>query len=92
MNIDSKTYHQDIEHRSENLKLKVKKYSMDKIRSNTQLACDPVSKGYNYNWDRIEYKLPRLCIIHAYPVVLPLSVIDDRWRFKHDEGKHITAI
>lgn len=56
-----------------------------------QLACDPdfESKGENCNcWDRVEYKLPCACIIQANPGVLPLDIIDNRWRFERDESMY----
>ena len=94
ISIDSQTYHEDIEYRFENLKFKVVKFAMDKIRTNMQSACSPdfQSRGDDCDcWDRIEYKLPCACVIHANPGVLPLGIIDGRWMFERDESMYKNA-
>ncbi|KAI9270145.1 hypothetical protein EDC94DRAFT_656322 [Helicostylum pulchrum] len=46
-----------------------------------------ISKCDNCNcWDRIRFKLPCPCIISISPLILPLSIVDGRWRFERDEN------
>jgi hypothetical protein len=80
------------EFRFKNLAFKVVRFAMDKIRTNTIATLQPdfVSKGANCKcWDRIRYKLPCSCVITANPEVLPLDIVDMRWRFGHDENLYL---
>lgn len=81
------------------LQFKVTRFAMDKVRLNTLKSLDEnfISKGTNCDcWDRIVYKLPCPCMIAEHQDVLPLGLIDRRWRIEvgeiegdNEEGKSI---
>ncbi|KAI7868052.1 uncharacterized protein EV154DRAFT_582268 [Mucor mucedo] len=88
ISIDANVFDKDMEYRYENLKFKVVRFAMDKIRENTiySLRTGFVTRGENCNCaDRINYKLPCPCVIAANSNVLPLEVVDKRWRLEFDE-------
>ena len=90
LSIDSISFSLEREYHFKELKFKVVLFAMNKIRANTVASLQEgfVSKGENCNcWDRIRYKLPCECIIAANPGVLPLAIVDPRWRSKCDESK-----
>ncbi|KAI8986022.1 hypothetical protein BDB01DRAFT_75368 [Pilobolus umbonatus] len=84
ISIDSLLFDKKQEYRFDEMKFKVVKYAMDRIRFNTikTLQEDFVYHGSNcYCYDRVNYKLPCPCIIAMNPGVLPLEIVDKRWRF-----------
>lgn len=90
ISIDANVFDKDMEYRYEKLKFKVVRFAMDKIRENTiySLRTGFVTRGENCNCaDRINYKLPCPCVIAANSDVLPLEVVDKRWRLEFDESK-----
>ena len=90
LHIDSISFNLSRKYRFKKLKFKVVKFAMDKIRSNTLDTLHPgfVSSGADCRcWDRIHYKLPCSCNIAASPAVLPLCIVDKRWRlYPNEEG------
>ncbi|KAG2192493.1 hypothetical protein INT47_009692 [Mucor saturninus] len=89
ISIDANVFEKDMEYRYEKLKFKVVRFAMDKIRKNTNysLRTGFVTRGENCNCaDRINYKLSCPCVIAANSDVLPLEVVDKRWRLEFDEN------
>ena len=88
LSIDSLLFNKKTEFRFKQLKFKVVRFAMDKIRENALVTMEDnfVSKGDNCNcWDRLRYLLPCPCILSRYSGEIPLSIIHHRWLIDEDE-------
>ncbi|KAG2191822.1 hypothetical protein INT47_006653 [Mucor saturninus] len=88
ISISSVIFDESREYRFKDLAFKVVRFAMDKIRTNLVASMQDsfLSKGKDCNcWDRARYNLPCPCIISNNPGVLPLSIVDERWRFERDD-------
>ncbi|KAG2191762.1 hypothetical protein INT47_010578 [Mucor saturninus] len=88
ISISSVIFDESREYRFKDLAFKVVRFAMDKIRTNLGASMQDLflSKGKDCNcWDSVRYNLPCPCIISINPGVLPLSIVDERWRFERDD-------
>ncbi|KAG2193120.1 hypothetical protein INT47_003111 [Mucor saturninus] len=88
ISISSVIFDESREYRFKDLAFKVVRFAMDKIRTNLVASMQDsfLSKGKDCNcWDRVRYNVPCPCIISNSPGVLPLSIVDEGWRFERDD-------